>query len=145
MPDTLSMTYMGTKGTAATRTNVQARGYVESGLPNFKISNYFIRSQSWTTDTTKANDIRHEQLHFDISELHARKMRNGICELRSKKINDINIYTDFIKKTLDELHNLNHKYDIETGHGVIDFRQEEWSVKIKKELDLLKKYATRPS
>src|SRR6478735_12542620 len=38
-----------------------------------KVTAYVDRNKSWVKDSTKSS-LRHEQLHFDIAELHARKM-----------------------------------------------------------------------
>src|SRR6478609_9491217 len=45
-----------------------------------KVTSYVDRSKSWVEDTTKGS-LKHEQLHFDIAELYARKMREYIALL----------------------------------------------------------------
>lgn len=112
------------------------------GLPSFRISNFFERNLSWTIDTTKMLLLSHEQLHFDVSELFARKIRKGIEELRLKKITERNKYEALISSTLQELDRFQDEYDKKTFHGAIDVIQHEWEVKIKKELDQLKEYAS---
>lgn len=139
-PDTTVITYLGVKATAQTFAYVTAKGYWRDGLPDFRVFNRFIRSLSWTIDTTKGHEIIHEQLHFDIAELYARKMRSGISEFRKKKISEINVYTEFINKTLVDLHERNIQYDIQTGHGVVPLRQKEWEMKIKDELSKLREF-----
>lgn len=144
VPDSTVGTYMGVKAQASTHAEIIAQGYWDSNLPNFKVANRFIRSHSWVTDTTREIGLVHERLHFDIAELYARKMRQGIHELRKKKISDVNVYTDLINTYLGELKERNRKYDLETGHSVVDLKQQEWNLEIKRELDLLKQYATKP-
>jgi len=114
----------------------------KNGPPNFQISNIFDKSQSWTSDTTKTLLLSHEQLHFDVSELFARKMRKGIQELRTKKITDRNQYEALISQTLRELNNYQDEYDKGTFHGAIDIIQYEWEKKVKIELDRLNDYAS---
>jgi hypothetical protein len=52
--------------------------------------------------TTSAYDLAHEQLHFDIGELYARKIRKGVMELRDRKIKSIEEYGSLISKLITE-------------------------------------------
>jgi len=127
---------------AATSYQLKKLFYLDGGLPNYQIANVFHKQSSWTRDTSKLL-LSHEQLHFDISELYARKIRKGISELRMKGTIEKEKYLELIKENFEELDVYQDKYDKGTRHGAIDILQEEWNVKVKKELDLLKKYATR--
>jgi hypothetical protein len=117
----------------------------ENALPNFRISNIFDRTSSWTIDTTKTLLLSHEQLHFDISELFARKIRRGIEELRIKKVSDKNHYAFLISSKLKERDRYQREYDDDTFHGGIDIIQREWIEKVKKELGQLEAYKTKPT
>lgn len=128
---------------AQTATNIQTSVLGDHEIPIFRISNIFVKSISWTTDTTSFLLLQHERLHFDISELYARKIRKGIEELRAKKIKEMDRYTDLIDAMLEEMNKLNHDYDKKTLNGSIEFRQEDWSKRIKFELNILRKYATK--
>lgn len=126
---------------AATSASIETFYYEDAGLPNYRISHFFQKQFSWARDTGKLLLI-HERLHFDISELYARKIRKGIEDLRKQQIKDVTRYVDLINREFVDKDMKQSQYDKGTHHGAIDILQEEWNKKIKKELELLKKYAT---
>lgn len=109
------------------------------GLPNYKVYAVFKKYNSWSKDTTLAT-LAHEQLHFDIGELYARKMRKAMLDLRSKKSDNVNGYLNALNKYYIECNQINDLYDKETAHGVYLGKQQEWNNKINRELLLLKAY-----
>ena len=52
----------------------------EKGILNYRVEVIFLKNQEWTKDTT-SYVLAHEQLHFDIAELYARKLRKAISEV----------------------------------------------------------------
>jgi len=84
----------------------------------------------------------HEQGHFDIAELFARKLRKAFAEYK------FNAQT--VGKDIDKLFILNKQerterdvlYDKETNHSQNKQQQVLWNKKIKSELDNLKKFAS---
>jgi len=88
--------------------------------------------------------LKHEQVHFDISELFTRKIRKELIEYY-RRTYDINInfsykiYDDYLIK----YHDFEKKYDFETKHGQIIEKQIEWNNKIKKELEKYKDYTSK--
>lgn len=84
--------------------------------------------------------LKHEQLHFDITELHARKLRKYISK------NDFN--PDKLQKQIDRkakkikkrTKRMQDRYDRNTQHGTKVKPQEKWEKKIKKKLERLKDY-----
>ena len=122
--------------------SIRAKGFMDKDLPNFRITNCFMKKVSWTTDTVSLKLLEHEQLHFDIADLYARKMRKAIESLRKKKLKTYNSYTPTIQKLLEEREAADDEYDKECVHGTFYDQQKEWMVKVTKELDELKKYAS---
>ncbi len=87
------------------------------------------------------NLLKHEQAHFDICEIFARKLRRSIIGV---KIKEENVNTELTK--LDELndsamHWYQVIYDRETGHSSILTKQKEWEKKVIKELEELEAYS----
>lgn len=84
--------------------------------------------------------LKHEQLHFDISELFARKLRQYLLKqkLSKKELNS------FLKNAIDANNQfMNHfqdKYDLETEHGKARGKQLEWEKRISIELRALEAY-----
>lgn len=101
---------------------------------------HFYPEKSWFKQELANNHVLvHEQLHFDITELHARKFRQQINELKISNTikNDLrNLHKD-TNKALEKMQN---KYDAETNFSRnIEF-QYKWQLYIDEELKKLSKY-----
>lgn len=101
---------------------------------------YFLPKESWVLSEKMTEALlAHEQLHFDIAELFARKMKMTFAEY------ELPVKT-FIDKKADqrmekayhqifkEMMEMQHLYDEETGHGTDVKAQEEWVSQIKNKL-----------
>ncbi|OEK07731.1 DUF922 domain-containing protein [Flavivirga aquatica] len=101
---------------------------------------YFYPEDSWYK-TEQVNDhiLGHEQLHFDITELYARKFRQRISRLK---------VSNNVKKELQGIHNTINKevslmqdnYDDETNYSRNIEAQAKWKLYIRTELKKLSKY-----
>ena len=81
------------------------------------------------------------QLHFDIAELFARKMRKEIALVRLKnKVVKENDYRRIHKFLFKQYLIFQNKYDLETKYSKKVDIQKEWVDKIAMELQLLKNY-----
>jgi hypothetical protein len=103
---------------------------------------YFIKSKSWSIFKNSDTLLMHEQGHFDISELFARKLRKAFAEYKFN-------YTT-VKIDIDQLFKLNNQervkmdslYDKETNLSRNGKQQLLWNQKIKAELGKVEKYAS---
>jgi hypothetical protein len=99
------------------------------------VTTIFYPQLSWKKNTKENNQdlLKHEQLHWDISELYARKLRAAykkyIPQKNPKKEVDY-IFRKFEKERLQT----QNAYDLETKHGLLKVAQEKWSDKIREEL-----------
>ena len=82
--------------------------------------------------------LKHEQLHFDITELISRKLRKKIKE--SKRLYLLNNYLFLRDKYIDTLKNYQNRYDRETLHSYDSIQQKKWRNKVTKELLELSNY-----
>ena len=65
---------------------------------SFEVNSYFNPNESWVKKGKKTDELlNHEQLHFNISELHARSLRS--------KLNNFE-FTDDFKTEIDSIYNL---------------------------------------
>ncbi len=121
--------------------------YIEQGIYiSFDFSTYFDQSKSWSKIQDQTHRLlAHEQLHFDISELTARKIRRDCFEFKTESkafgavvniVKDIYTKNNLLKKSL------NQQYDLETEHGTIVEKQIEWEKKIALELKGLSKFTS---
>ncbi|WP_299551041.1 DUF922 domain-containing protein [Seonamhaeicola sp.] len=101
---------------------------------------HFYPEQSWYKPERANNHVLgHEQLHFDITELHARKFRYRISQLKvSNRIKD---ELRALQKTINlELKTLQDRYDAETNYSRNFEAQAQWEAYIATELKKLSKY-----
>ena len=104
---------------------------------SFNITAHFYPDKSWYINKTLSNNVlAHERLHFDITELYARKFRQRIISF--KFTNAINDEMQSIHNTIiKELSELQNKYDTETNHSQDIEKQIDWQKLIAVELDKL--------
>lgn len=97
---------------------------------SYKVSAFFYPEQSWyKPEVCNQNILNHEQLHFDIAELFARKMRSKLEKAKftsnvKKEIKEI--YKTIIK----ELSAFQNSYDKETDFSRNLPQQLLWNKKI---------------
>jgi predicted secreted Zn-dependent protease len=114
-------------------------GYTNSGL-KYNIKCRFDQNLSWGRIK---NDyiLAHEQGHFDIAEIHARKLHKLLkaYKFNSRTVGkDVNRIYDTVMK---EHHALQSQYDQETNYSRDPARQSAWKNKIEDILHELQEYS----
>ena len=100
----------------------------------FEVGAYFYPEKSWYQPKLCDEAIlRHEQLHFDISELYARKFRNELKKAHFTKNVKAEVRAIY-NAILDELHKLQSQYDYETNYSRDPGNQLAWEKKLAKAL-----------
>ncbi|WP_298537193.1 hypothetical protein [uncultured Algibacter sp.] len=94
----------------------------------------FYTNHSWVF---KKDDylLKHEQLHFDIAGLYARKMMIEFDKLKKNKIADFDSYMSVYKSIWTECRNIQKKYDKETNHGLLVEANNSWIEEIASEIN----------
>ena len=115
----------------------------KNSVPDFSIKTYFDPNESWML---LKNDyvLQHEQIHFDLTELYARKMRKSVESIRQKNVTNISIYRKKIQhwnvmkeKTSNQFDADNQDYYIKIGQKILfqkNPKQEAWKKKVDREL-----------
>ena len=113
-----------------------------NGELKLKIYCYFNAKKSWTKETDSDDLLRHEQLHFDITELYTRQLRKKLSEVTDpcgKDIKELDkAYSNIFKACSDR----QNDYDRESEHSLNDEQQKMWEEKIALELKALEKFAS---
>jgi hypothetical protein len=85
--------------------------------------------------------LAHEQLHFDIAELYARRIRKALGEAELEGDDPVRVRFAFENRLreirtelLTELDATQERYDRESGHGKAKRMQKSWNKKIEAEL-----------
>lgn len=109
---------------------------LNAGKLKFIVECNFVKNKSWVKKKSLNNAylLRHEQLHFDLAEIYARKMRKQLAEE--------NITVHNLQEKADQIYETNWKalvkiqrmYDMETDHSINTAAQEKWDKKITKML-----------
>ena len=101
---------------------------------DFLVSTFFYPKKSWYQPSLCDSLIlSHEQLHFDISELYARKMRNRLASSSFTQ----NVKAEFkqiYKEVLEELEEFQNLYDDQTNFSRDVEQQLIWNNKIQEAL-----------
>lgn len=129
----------GSRGDAGAVVQIKAKPYYVGKEIHYDVYAYFNRRKSWKKDISDQL-LAHEQLHFDIAELYARKIRRQIEILKRQGANDSKSINKEIKKLLNESNSYDELYDLETLHGSLQKKQASWSRKISEELEELEDY-----
>lgn len=117
-------------------------GFGSNGFSYF-ISCRFDKTRSWGRVKTD-HVLQHEQAHFDITEIHARKLHRAFKNYRydentvEKEINEL------YEKIIQDHHAMQVLYDSETEHSLNGKAQAAWLKKISAELKDLEAYARYP-
>jgi Bacterial protein of unknown function (DUF922) len=125
---------------ASTTTYLGIDYNISSSSFGYKIQSRFSKTRSWGLHKTPYI-LSHEQGHFDIAEVFARKLNKKMSEYKfdkktfQKELKKI--YDDVIKEKED----MQDDYDRETRHSINKEKQEEWFRKIAQLLDDYKNYA----
>lgn len=107
---------------------------------SYRIESKFSKTRSWGLHKT-AYILRHEQGHFDIAEVFARKLHKKMSEYSFNKKTYQKDLKKIYQNILDEKDELQNSYDRETNHSINKEKQEEWDRKIEKLLNEYKAYA----
>jgi len=99
----------------------------------------FFRYEAWAK-IKSPYPLAHEQLHFDITELYARKVRKIIKELFKGEYSGE--FADAVTDRVEELEARQKIYDKETAHGGLRDVQAKWWKHIYAELETLNEYAS---
>ncbi len=115
----------------------------KNSVPEFSIKTYFDPNESWML---LKNDyvLQHEQIHFDLTELYARKMRKSVESIRQKNVTNISIYRKKIQhwnvmkeKASNQFDADNQDYYIKIGQNILfqkNPNQEDWKKRVDREL-----------
>ncbi|HEY9178206.1 MAG TPA: hypothetical protein VIN07_10965 [Flavipsychrobacter sp.] len=122
-------------GAAATLSGIgmkiQASSLRKNTNVNVILTVYFDRARSWMKDNGKnVTTLQHEQLHFDITALKACMLKQQIEKAEFSPANYKQQLRDMLAKVQEETGDMQNMYDLETEHGTIIDKQEDWTRRI---------------
>ena len=105
----------------------------------FRVFAAMDKDQSWIKDEYRNDEIlKHEQGHFDIAHIFARKLEASLKSKRYTKT-DVAKLNDLYDRYLVMMNDLQTRYDQETRGGLNPIAQSKWRMFIRRELDALER------
>ncbi|EDP70386.1 hypothetical protein FBALC1_06503 [Flavobacteriales bacterium ALC-1] len=104
---------------------------------------HFYPNKSWyLKEKSDAYILKHEQLHFDITELYVRKFREQIDRLRvnqnlKEQLNKLHVSVN------EALNETQKRYDKQSNHSINTEMQKQWESFIEAELKTLDNYKSQ--
>lgn len=136
--------FIGLGVTAASAIRIKFSYEVDAYLKWFSVECLFLKNESTARYDKTDYVLNHEQGHFNIGEIFARKLRKRILEARKlitkKNYNTLDSIYHAYTQTLIEGQEL---YDKETDYSNDSLQQRLWDIRIKKGLDSLSKYQNK--
>jgi len=131
----------GTSSNAALTNAKIVFNYGHNGkILKFNVRCGFDKNKSWARIK---NDyiLEHEQKHFDIAELYARKLYKALTEYQFKEKTVDKDLNAIYQKVMQEHFTTQAEYDSQTDHSLKQEEQKKWDEKIEQELKNTKAFA----
>lgn len=127
---------------AASKVKLKLEYPVQKSLRWFSVECLFYKNESTARYNKTDYILNHEQRHFDIGEIYARKIRRDILLLSGSFSTQNYLKLDSIYHSYTvELRLEQDYYDKETDHANDTLKQRTWDVNIDKRLDSLSKFS----
>jgi hypothetical protein len=107
---------------------------------HYQITCHFDRNKSWGR-VKNEHILAHEQGHFDITEIYARKLYKNLKAYRFSPSTVSTDIRDIYQQAVNELQTVQNEYDAETDHSRNFPQQKAWLEKIQDELESSSDYA----
>lgn len=114
---------------ASTSTSLGLSYQVRDNRLSFHITCDFSKQKSWGALRTDYI-LAHEQAHFDITEVHARKLYEALYQYEFNPATFKNDLADIYNRIVKEKENMQEGYDGETDHSRNKTVQTEWLQRI---------------
>jgi hypothetical protein len=107
-----------------------------------KLSTVFVKGESWYKSGKENNVLLgHEQLHFDIAELHRRLIVKAILDTKFSSENYESELKQLVNKIWDEYYRkMQDQYDAETNYARLFQSQIDWNESVAAKLIELKEF-----
>ena len=110
----------------------------------YNVFAFFVPEKSWVKEgKASLHLLAHEQLHFDITELHARKLRKQLKNFDPDSVKDLKATLQKMYREVEmESKKMQEQFERESAHSQNEEAQLKWQEKIKDQLQLLEEFAT---
>jgi len=134
---------LGTDAVASTSTSLGVAYQLSNGELTYHITCYFNKEKSWGLMKTDYI-LAHEQGHFDITEIFARKLHEALQNYQFNKRTFKKDISQIYQGVVKEKEDFQKKYDGETDHSRNRKMQYDWLEKIEQMLEETQAYSNYP-
>jgi len=107
------------------------------------VSAEFVKDQSWVKEVARSDyHLNHERLHFDITELYARKFRDFL-DTKTYTCDDRDLVQSLIYNALKDCMDHQNEYDKHTSYSLNKTQQANWETLIENELKELELFSSK--
>ena len=112
-----------------------------------RVQTIFQPNRSWVTyriissGLASRAGIKHEQIHFDLAEVYARRIRKMLRELRDPCPRSDEELAGLVEQVIKDHWTAQRRYDTETENGQLEGKQNDWEKRIAAELSALTPFA----
>jgi hypothetical protein len=113
----------------------------------FEVTSGFLPRESWVKPSVLASaeesrrTLDHEQTHFDLAEVYARRMRRHFAALFRPCDQPLDHWRSVADRFVRDEAAAQDRYDDETRHGLIAARQQVWNQQVADDLRALGEFA----
>lgn len=129
---------------AMTSTNIDVKARCFGNLIQFDVKCVFVTKDSWSKNKISKRLLAHEQMHFDLTEVYARILREKLSKTQNLCGNSAEL-GKLVQKCFTDWKKEQDRYDTETNHGLILEKQAIWEDIIAQRLAALQTFAYQPS
>ncbi|MFD2512638.1 DUF922 domain-containing protein [Pontibacter locisalis] len=125
---------------ALTAANLAVDARCSSNKVSYDVKCVFLPQQSWSRNKKSEKLLKHEQLHFDLTEVHARQLRKKLNSLGASCTNLQENLNVAVKNAFKEWKEEQALFDKDSSHGLNRNEEEVWAAHISKRLSGLQAY-----
>lgn len=131
-PDESNPHHALTAANLAVNANCKNQGFT------YEVNCVFLPGESWTKNKKSEQLLEHEQLHFDLTEVHARLLRRDLqrlnCANLKEKLNGT-VSSAFSRWKAEQ-----DRFDTTSKHGLNAKVEQVWAANVAKRLQALEAY-----
>lgn len=130
---------------ALTSATIVAQVACKGGQFTGHVQAAFDPTASWWREpaTMTPKLLRHEQLHFDITEVYARRLRQKLAGARIPCAQLGSVFQSLSQDVYADWEKAEEQYDRDTNHGLKPEPQAQWEGKVQQQLAELAEFADK--
>lgn len=125
---------------ALTAANLAVDAKCSSNAFSYDVKCVFLPEESWSKNKKSESLLKHEQLHFDLTEVHARQLRKKLKTLGSSCSNLKGNLTVTVNEAFKAWKAEQELFDKSCSHGLNKPEEAAWADNIKLRLDQLQAF-----